>query len=499
MYNFKFIDSIKQNIKNTMRYNFLKNSLFIHNFHFSYLLVFIFIISLVSGPFIPDLIVSFSAIVLLFNYNQILQIIRKSRILQILFLFWFYILFSSIFSSVPLKSFFTSFTFLRFLLFVIAVNLLMHEKNLKYVVFYSFLFLYSSLFFDSIYQIISGHNILGYPIFNERVSSFFGKELIMGSFISRTFFIVLYLLFSLNLRNKEIFYFYIVTISLFLVIVSSERTAFFMYSVTLIFSLLFFNKKNILKIIFFIISLFFIFLFLNKPSLDRLYNHTLSQIVNTNTNKLNLLSYRHQLHFETAFKIFQQNKIFGAGIKSFRYICSEKKYSSYDKILLDNKFYAKKSQVGKLFVNNDKNGKFQNFQIIKDDKIVLKFLYKDGSAFKLYLANNSEVKEGDLIYSYYEFENGCNTHPHNFYIQFLSEIGIIGFCFLTFFFIFTCYRIIKFILTFLNNKFLDPKLILWSGYFAVFFPLIPNGNFFNNYLCLLTFLPLGFYNLCKKY
>ena len=24
----------------------------------------------------------------------------------------------------------------------------------------------------------------------------------------------------------------------------------------------------------------------------------------------------------------------------------------------------------------------------------------------------------------------CATHPHNFYIQFLAEIGIVGFCFL---------------------------------------------------------------------
>ena len=37
---------------------------------------------------------------------------------------------------------------------------------------------------------------------------------------------------------------------------------------------------------------------------------------------------------------------------------------------------------------------------------------------------NKNVKDGDLInknqiiLSKYEFKNGCNTHPHNFYLQF---------------------------------------------------------------------------------
>ena len=34
--------------------------------------------------------------------------------------------------------------------------------------------------------------------------------------------------------------------------------------------------------------------------------------------------------------------------------------------------------------------------------------------------------------TWYEFKNGCNTHPHNFYIQFLSELGLLGFlCLIT--------------------------------------------------------------------
>ena len=55
---------------------------------------------------------------------------------------------------------------------------------------------------------------------------------------------------------------------------------------------------------------------------------------------------------------------------------------------------------------------------------------------KKYVTNNSVVKKDEPIISFYEFKDGCNTHPHSFYFQFLSELGLIGLLFRDIFFSF---------------------------------------------------------------
>jgi O-antigen ligase len=99
-----------------------------------------------------------------------------------------------------------------------------------------------------------------------------------------------------------------------------------------------------------------------------------------------------------------------------------------------------------------------------------------------------------------EFQVGdtpCNTHPHNFYVQLLAETGIIGFSFLFFLLIFSIYRSIKYLYhAFYSDKKFEKysnfKISLISGIIATIFPITTNGNFFNNYLMILYFLPLGF-------
>ena len=49
----------------------------------------------------------------------------------------------------------------------------------------------------------------------------------------------------------------------------------------------------------------------------------------TQGSKVNFFSPQHTSHYTTAYNIYLDNKIFGAGPKSFRHLCSEKKYN-YD-------------------------------------------------------------------------------------------------------------------------------------------------------------------------
>jgi hypothetical protein len=73
-----------------------------------------------------------------------------------------------------------------------------------------------------------------------RISSFFGEELIMGSFVSRTLPFVLGILFYLNIKNKEFLGLILLLISGILVFISGERLSLAYYIITAFFFSIFF-------------------------------------------------------------------------------------------------------------------------------------------------------------------------------------------------------------------------------------------------------------------
>ena len=62
-----------------------------------------------------------------------------------------------------------------------------------------------------------------------------------------------------------------------------------------------------------------------KP-FERIILHSMKQIY-FNNEEFSFFSQRHEDHFATAIKIFKKNILFGAGNKSFRYLCSKDDYS----------------------------------------------------------------------------------------------------------------------------------------------------------------------------
>ena len=80
-------------------------------------------------------------------------------------------------------------------MFVIAVTALLNFNNkfIKYF-FYCIFICFSVLIIDGFYQYFFGKNILGW-VGEERISSFFGEEKILGSYLSRLWPIFLDYLF----------------------------------------------------------------------------------------------------------------------------------------------------------------------------------------------------------------------------------------------------------------------------------------------------------------
>ena len=89
---------------------------------------------------------------------------------------------------------------------------------------------------------------------------------------------------------------------------------------------------------------------------------------------------------------------------------------------------------------------------------------------------------------------GCTLHPHNNYIELLSETGIIGVSFLFFAFFIICFLLFKQFLSFFTNysKMPDYIIFLLILLFTFTWPLIPTGSFYSNYTNVFYYLPVGF-------
>ena len=266
---------------------------------------------------------------------------------------------------------------------------------------------------------------------NGRVSSFFGKELILGSYLTRLWplFFALSIFF---LKKKDIKFFIFVVVFILseaLIFLSGERTAFFFINFTAVFIIIFSNKLFKLRLITLILSISTIITisFLYPSAKERIIDRTLSQmnLTNTNENKIYIFSDEHNQHYVSAMKMFLDNKILGVGVKNFRKFCGIEKYKS---------------------------------------------------------------------------EKSCSTHPHNTYIQILTETGIIGFLFIMFvFFNFTYFVIKHFIYRLKGNFFFtDFQVCLLSGILIFIWPLAPSGNLFSNWLTIIMILYMPFLIWSKK-
>jgi len=102
---------------------------------------------------------------------------------------------------------------------------------------------------------------------------------------------------------------------------------------------------------------------------------------------------------------------------------------------------------------------------------------------------------------YFKNDNSCSTHPHHTYIQLLSETGIVGFLFIGFVFCYLFYFAIKaFFYKVFHKKYLlnDFQHCMFISFFITLSPFTPSGNFFNNWLSIIYFIPIGFYLNYKK-
>ena len=310
--------------------------------------------TLLTGAFLADLLITIISLIFIKNYLIKKNYELSNSMVLKSFLCLYLILIVSVFfiSPAPLIKQGTSIFFFRFGFFMLALHYFLMDKKNLYEFSKLFIIIFLFLSFDSIFQFFNGKNILGFALLApHRVSSFFGNELIMGGFIVKIFPICMIFLSSLIMKEKKknTIYFLVIISSFILIFLSGERTSLGMFLFQILFIIIFSKNFTIKKIFFFIFMIILIFYsvfnfaskkygpdFKNIRYVNHLesmigrFEHGIKDYIFIENKNLKIIK-SHNGHYKTAYKIFDDNMFFGAGIKSFRYLCNDIKYKFNNK------------------------------------------------------------------------------------------------------------------------------------------------------------------------
>ena len=135
---------------------------------------------LITGPFLSDLSVSLVSLLFLFycfkknNFSYF-----RDKYFYFFLIFWGYLLLNSLINNFNIDSLKISFFYFRYGVFVIAIVALLNYDD-KFIKHFFFV-----VFICFIVLILDGFHEYFFREFNERVSSFFYDEKILGSYLSR--------------------------------------------------------------------------------------------------------------------------------------------------------------------------------------------------------------------------------------------------------------------------------------------------------------------------
>ena len=399
--------------------------------NFSAILLSLIPLFLISGPFIPDLFLVIINLnfILLTCVNRDFKIFRN-KILLLALIFCLIISLVSIL-SLNISSIKSSFFYFRFIFFALATyKIVSKKKNIFKYILGLFLFIYPVLFFDSIYQYHFLENIIGLKYMN--MSNFritsFFGDDEILGAYISRFFPFLLFLVIYNFKDKNLKKKIIITI----------LTVFSFVMIILS------GERTAFAL--FVLSILFIFFSSIKLRKILILPMFVSLLV-----FVSVILSSEKIRFRMVDTTLVQ---LGLANQSERLVLFSKTYEGHYIISL-NMFKEKP------------------------------FLGHGAKMFRFYCAK----KENFVAI------NACTTHPHNFYAQMLAETGIIGFTLLISIFTYISYMFLKnFYYQFKYKKQLisDFGVCLLASYFITLFPILPSGNFFNNWLSIIIYYPLGF-------
>lgn len=261
----------------------------------------------------------------------------------LLFLFFVFVIFSSYLNLevIGLNNFIKSFLLLKFFFFYLIVEILIKEEKINFkFFFYICLVLITLLSLDLLLQFFYGKNILGYEPWEGRITGIFEHEAIAGAYLQKIFiFSLAGVAIIFNQKNSTNFL--LSTLLLIIIIlgsyVASNRISFLILLVTIFILIAFFSifRKRLIISLFILLPIFFL-IYQSDNQTNIKYKGFVYKIIKLSeikkSNDIEIINQEeiliknslpnHGKIFLTAYKSFNDNKIFGNGLKSFRYKCN---------------------------------------------------------------------------------------------------------------------------------------------------------------------------------
>ena len=405
--------------------------------NFSSIIYYLIPLSLLTGPLIPEIILLI--INLVFLYYSIKEkdwFYFNNNFTKFFLLFYIYLISRSFFSENPYLSLESSLFYFRFGIFALATwFLIINKRNFikEFALFLIIAFVIATI--DGYYQYFNNStNIFGFESPGTRMSLTFNDNLTLGSFLARIFpLLFAVMIYSFNKTNLNLIYLFFTFILIdTLIYLSGERTAFGLITLATVFLILVINEYKLLRLFALAVSIIIITIITILSPEIRARN--IEGTINQMTSKItNPLN----------DKISDTNVIFSPGHHTL--------------IMTAINMFKDKP----LFGHGPK-------------------LYRE-------LCNNNKYKYND---------NSCSTHPHNNYIQALSEIGIVGLGFILILLMSLSLKILnhlynKIILS--KNILSDYEIALIACFLLTLWPFFPSQNLFNNWINIIYYLPVGFY------
>lgn len=258
----------------------------------------------------------------------------------------------------------------RFALFILMIRNLIKFNfiNIK-ILFITALISTSFLSLDIIYQHINGQDLFGNKPFDGRFNGTFEHEAIAGSYMQKFFLISLLFILLSNLKNKFIFLTIFINILGIGVLLSLDRMPFLIYLFTLIILIILLKKYRLILVSnILIILIFFTLLFENYALVNNRYKSLNNEF---NFYKINLFLKKSN-NDNTKINITNENFLRGDYFKIYK--------SAY--------------------------------YIWLEDPIV-------GSGVKSFAINCNKLllQKNNLT---------CSSHPHNIYLEILTNQGLVG-------------------------------------------------------------------------
>ena len=379
------------------------------------------------------------------EFENLIKDLKRPLIFYLL-IFWLYLIINSIINVENKPSFERAIFFIRFPLLILSLNHLINKLdiNLKKL-FSSWIIIFFIISIDLFIQFLTLKNILGYEAVKYdiniyRLGGFMDDELKISYLIYNFGALTFSYYFSKGLSGKK------GSVILSLIFLTLITTAIFLTA----------ERSNFITILSFNF-LVILYLAFNNKKIFLSFLITLTILITVVTFSENKLSHR----------------MINDVVKKFELL----KIDKNDYFLKKNSHYFAHYSVA--------------YQIYEKNKFF-------GAGLKNFrnFCNNTEFD--NRIHPKWK-NRKCATHPHNFYFEMLSEIGLVGFILIIGFFTLSFYNFLKLCFKIKNNFLLFNSFII----IVYFIPLLPKGSFFTNWNAMIfwfifSFLFFNYSNLLQK-